>query len=343
MAWVWADLPIGRAVRLTGISPAALALLLDTIPDDGPAVATYRPSSAPSVAAVLGEALAALEETALRLYPAWLPGAEHIRSAAGAGAAAARALARDRFGVSGVFAGDLAVRALLHQPPAAAAIPAEVRAAGLARVLAATYRRSAAALVIEVPAALSDAGQQTLIGAAEWLADHAPLGVWLVGEPLPADRLMSVRVTVPEAIARLEREAPSVAHEPDLPVLTVPSVAGVPNGASVTETALEAALRQHPWACGRVWHQRYQPTPLDLLRYLDVLWPSEKLVVEADGDEHRGRLKWADDRLRDNMLQRHGYQVLRFPNERIATDLAGVLNDIRTQLERRRPTPNRKE
>jgi len=337
VGWCWADLPVDRAVRLTGLSPGALALMLDPIPDDAPAVVTYRPSSAPSVTAVVTEALDAIESAALRLFPVWLPGAEHITTPAGAGAAAVRALARNLAPHRGNFLPDLAERGLRRQPPAAGRYSAEVRTAGLARVLASTYDRSSAALVVEVPSGLSVASQETLVGAAEWLASHGPMGVWLIGGELPTDRLMTHRVRPPDAVSRLEREALPVDHEPELPVLTVPPVAGTPNGASPTETALEAALRQHEWANGRVWHQRYQPTPLDLLRYLDLLWPAEKVVVEADGDEHRGRLKWADDRLRDNLLQRGGYKVLRYPNDRITSDLAAVLHDIRTHLLQRRP------
>jgi very-short-patch-repair endonuclease len=340
VAWTWADLPVGRAVRLTGASPAALALMLDPIPDGAPAIVTFRPSSVPSMAGVVVEALDALEAAALDLYPAWLPGAEHIASPAGAGVAAVRALARNMADGSGHFLADLAERALRGQPPAASGHRAEARTAGLARVLAATYRRSSAALVVEVPAGFSTAQQETLIGAAEWLAGHGPMGVWLVGEPLLDDRLMTFAVRLPEAVERLERETPPASEELDLPVLSVPPVAGTPNRVSSIEMALEMALQQHPWARGRVWHQRYQPTPLDLLRYLDVLWPAEKVVVEVDGEEHRLPLKWADDRLRDNMLQRDGYKTLRYPNARIASDLAAVLADIRAHLlQRRTPAP----
>jgi very-short-patch-repair endonuclease len=62
----------------------------------------------------------------------------------------------------------------------------------------------------------------------------------------------------------------------------------------------------------------------------------EKVVVEVDGDEHRSRLKWADDRQRDNLLHLAGYVVLRFPNDRVAMDMAAVLNEIHMQLDLRR-------
>jgi very-short-patch-repair endonuclease len=338
VAWSsWADLPVDRAVRLTGASPDALALTLDPIPDDAPAVVIYRPSAARSVAAVVTEALDELEAAALQLFPAWLPGAAGVTSPAGAGVAAVRAVARSLADHGGSFLPDLAERALRRQPPEPGRHPAEVRVAGLARVLAAAYSRSTSALLVAVPTGLSASDQETLVGACEWLAHNGHMGVWLAGGgALLDDRLMSYPVRLPEAVERLERDTPPVDDEPKLPVLTIPSVAGTPNGGSPTERTLEAALAQHSWAYGRVWHYRYQPTPLDLLRYLDVLWPLEKVVVEVDGDEHRGRLKWVDDRQRDNLLHLAGYVVLRFPNDRVAMDMAAVLNEIRMQLDLRR-------
>jgi hypothetical protein len=78
--------------------------------------------------------------------------------------------------VSPLFEADLAERALCRKSPAAGGYPAETRAAGLARVLAATHDRSSAALVIEVPPGLSRASQETLIWCGEWLADHGRHG-----------------------------------------------------------------------------------------------------------------------------------------------------------------------
>lgn len=342
MAQRWADLPVGRAIRLTGTSPAALALMLDPLPDDAPAVVTYRPADAVSVAAVVGEALDELEQAAVRLFPVWLPGADGVTSPAGAGVAAVRALARSMAPASahyGPFLADLAERALRRQAPRHGRFSSEVRAVGLAKVAARAYDRTSAALVVVAPGELSTVASEILVGACVWLGEHARLGVWLIGaKPPSADRLMPYRITVPGYVTELERGVAESIEEPGLPTLSIPAVAGLPAGGSTAEQALEQALAQHPWATGRAWHQRYQPTELDLLRFLDVLWEREKIVVEVDGPEHRACLKWADDRRRDNQLQRDGYIVLRFPNERIATDTASVLHDIHTHLRLRRST-----
>jgi very-short-patch-repair endonuclease len=359
MRQVWPDLPVGRAIRLTGASPDALALMLDPLPDGAPAVVTYRPASAPSLAAVTGEALDELERAAIRLFPVWLPGAEAVAGPAGAGAAAVRALARSMAPLAaqyGPFLADLAERALRqhatsghipvpgaggHSAGRRVGFAAEVRAAGLAKVVASAYGRDSAALVVIAPDGLGEAESSMLVGACEWLAAHGRLGVWLTGAEYPATEcLMPHRIAVPQPIKELEAVTVEIPDDrKPLPTLSVPAVAGSPASGSLWERALEAALAGKPWAHGRVWHQCYQPTPLDIQRFVDILWEREKLVVEVDGDEHRrNRLKWEADRRRDNRLQRDGYDVLRFPNERIDTDLVAVLHEIETHLCLRRTT-----
>ena len=345
MVQVWSDLPVGRAIRLTGAHPDALALLLDPLPDDAPAVVTYRPRGVVSVAAIVREAVDELEQACVRLFPVWLPGSEGITGPAGAGTAAVRSLARSVAPASahyGPFLADLAEHALRGRVPVRQRFAPEVRAAGLARVVARAYDRASAALLVIAPDGLGPTARDVLVDACEWLADRGDLGVWLVADDtVVIERLMPVRVAVPSRLAELD-QSPSPADPvlagpaPDLPTLSIPQVAGSPTGGSPSEQALEVALARHEWATGRVWHQKYQPTDLDVLRFFDLLWEREKVVVEVDGPEHRTRLKWTDDRLRDNQLQHDGYIVLRYPNERIGADLAAVLHDIHAHLSRRR-------
>ena len=51
-----------------------------------------------------------------------------------------------------------------------------------------------------------------------------------------------------------------------------------------------------------------------------------RLIVEADGPAHLTRVEY--DRARDAWLRAQGFRVLRFPNEKIATDRHGVLSRI---------------
>jgi very-short-patch-repair endonuclease len=218
--------------------------------------------------------------------------------------------------------------------------PAEVRAAGLARVIADAYGRRSAAVLIEVPAGLSPAGEVALVGAAEWLADRGRFTVWLAGAPLLAmDRIRKVAVTLPAPLVRLAamaapRDEPSD-HEPR-PIVSFPPLAGSPRSDSAAEQALERALSPHMWAEGREWNRTYEATDLAREYRLDLCWSKERVVVEVDGPDHRQRFKWADDRARDVHLQMYGYQVLRFPNEEVLGDVPLVVRRIHHVLSRRR-------
>jgi Protein of unknown function (DUF559) len=85
--------------------------------------------------------------------------------------------------------------------------------------------------------------------------------------------------------------------------------------------ALEAALAACDWAVGRVWNQTFQPHILANLIRVDLLWADERCVVEVDGPDHCGILKFEADRRRDVHLQLEGFAVLRFTNDQILGDV----------------------
>jgi very-short-patch-repair endonuclease len=58
----------------------------------------------------------------------------------------------------------------------------------------------------------------------------------------------------------------------------------------------------------------------------DFVCRSRKLIVELDGDSHLE--KEESDRLRDLELNRLGYAVLRFTNDRVMDELDEVLGEI---------------
>ena len=71
--------------------------------------------------------------------------------------------------------------------------------------------------------------------------------------------------------------------------------------------------------------------PID--RYIvDFVCIGAKLVVEADGPGHCTPEQADYDRGRADLLLEMGYCVLRFPNERILNDLAGVLAETGAAL-----------
>lgn len=337
----WRDLPVGRAVRLVGASPAALALALAQSPDDAPAVVTYRPRPDPATTVeVVRGVLNELEKAATDLFPAWLPEAEGITGPGGAGIAAVRALAmRSALATSqfGPFLADLAERALRGAAPQAWRFSPEVRAAGLAKVLAASYCRQAAAVLLVVPDGLTGDGELALVAGCDWLAHRGELGVWLVGAPLSTvDWLTSVPVRLPVAVAELERDVTPRSAGTALPTVWYPPLAGRPHPASAAEHALEEALAPLSWAAGRAWNQTYHPHPLAMPVRLDLLWQAERCVVEIDGPEHREPLRFEADRRRDVQLQLAGYAVLRFTNAQVARDLELVVSEIERLIKARR-------
>jgi very-short-patch-repair endonuclease len=59
---------------------------------------------------------------------------------------------------------------------------------------------------------------------------------------------------------------------------------------------------------------------------------SERLVIELDGDTHGGREAY--DAARTRSLEERGYQVLRFTNTDVMTNMDGVLSAILIALGR---------
>ncbi|MEV7010092.1 DUF559 domain-containing protein [Streptosporangium sp. NPDC051022] len=306
-----------------------------------------------------------LERAVVGLFPAWLPGAEEIDGSGGTAVAAVRELARRA--ASGhrhlaSFLAELAVRSLTgaafrdRRPDAA-----EVRAEGLALVFAASFRRSRTALLVQVPGGLSPAEEEALVAAGEWLVQRDGLGVWFTGAaPVAVDRIRTVTVrpaVLPGLPARAVRPAhparPSQTAYPARPAPPAPSpdpepapsrpagspaTAGRPHPASLVESALERALSSQVWAEGRAWNQTYQPHPLANPIRVDLLWRTERCVVELDGPEHRRPDRLAEDRSRDARLREDGYAVLRFSNERVMADMPAVLRELKRFLKAHRGT-----
>jgi hypothetical protein len=339
---LWGELPIGRVVRLEGATAAALALTLVPLPANAPAVVIYRPRPPESAGEVAAAALDELDGAALGLFPAWLPNAEGICGPGGAGVDAVRTIAmRTAPGTAqfGPFLADLAERALRGVRSSSGRFSPEVRAAGLAKVIARSYGRSAAALLVEVPADLNGAGEQALVAGCEWLAQRGRLGVWLAGGPLSTVDWISPRhVRLPEPAASIALAARAVRPPPATaaPVVTYPPVVGRPHPASRAERVVEEALALLPWAAGRAWNQTYQARPLEPPVRLDLLWRAARCVVEFDGPEHLEPLRYEADRRRDRLLQQDGFAVARFTNDQVGRDLVAVVSQIEQLVTARR-------
>jgi hypothetical protein len=104
------------------------------------------------------------------------------------------------------------------------------------------------------------------------------------------------------------------------------------------ERAVERALEPLPWAAGRAWNQTYQARPLEPPVRLDLLWRTERCVIEFDGPEHLEPLRYEADRRRDRLLQQNGFAVVRFTNDHVGRDLAAVVSHIEQLVTARRRT-----
>ncbi|MGW4644733.1 endonuclease domain-containing protein [Sphaerisporangium sp. NPDC004334] len=377
MAESWAEVPGERVVRLfpahAGFSVAEDDVALWSLSGDAPAILRHRAVPARTVPETVAAIMCAMESAAFETFPTWVPGARAIAGPGGAGARAVRALAlraASDGGHHGPFLADLAEAALRGGPPSRPRFAPEVRAAGLARVLAAASGRPRAAILVEVPAGLPAAAEEVLVSACEWLAAHGRLGVWLTGAPLSSvDRVETLPLpgaplaAEPGAglaevfpLGRSTGAAAGAPHpgarEPDVrgrtapagrsarPAAEYPAAAGAPHPGSRAEKTLEAALSTRPWAAGRAWNQTYRPHPLANPIRIDLLWRRERCVVEIDGPDHHAVDRSTADRDRDAWLHRDGYAVLRVTNAQVLTDIDAVVGRVeRFVLARRDRTP----
>jgi very-short-patch-repair endonuclease len=334
----WSVVPHDRVVRVRGLSPEELAVALDPLPPDAPVVIRYQPPSvAPSISAVVDEVLDRLEVIARQLFPAWLPDAHLVDTTSDLDRRVVRTLAHRRALGSehfGPFLADLAEAALLGRP-VDRRFPPELRARGMLRVLREAYRRDGVVLMIESTAEPA-ADEQRLTTVCEWLANHGGFGVWLIGDTQSSnDRFPTATLQLRPPLATPVR---GVDHAVPPPI-EFPPLAGRPHPASLAEQTLERCLTQCEWATGRIWnqvHSRQVDGALATPMRVDLMWLDERCVVEIDGPDHRGGLKYADDRRRDNALVLDGFAVLRFTNEEIVDDPRRVLAVIEELLSARR-------
>lgn len=344
MTWSWAELPTDRVVRLIGANADVLSLSIDPLPDDAPVIVTYVAGESCSAVEMVAEVLCELEMAAVGLFPAWLPGAEGIDAPGGAGVSAVRALALRAASVTdhfGPFLADLAELSLESAREGGSRrsvrFGPEVRAAGLARVLAASFDRRHASILLQVPEGLPASAEEVLVAGCEWLAHRGELGVWLTGAPLVVvDRVEPMAVRLPAELAGLALGVPSSPEAPATRAIGYPAVAGMPHPASRAEKVLETALASCDWAAGRAWNQTYRSHSLANPIRVDLLWRNERCVVEVDGPEHRTPLIFAADRRRDVQLQLDGFAVLRFTNSHVMTDTETVVRQMERLLQSRR-------
>ena len=95
--------------------------------------------------------------------------------------------------------------------------------------------------------------------------------------------------------------------------------------ATEVEKRLWRALREPP---SQHRFRRQHPVGRHVV---DFACPGLKLAIELDGGQHAFQRE--ADEARANEIARHGYRVIRFWNGDVVTNLSGVLERIRQELE----------
>ena len=73
---------------------------------------------------------------------------------------------------------------------------------------------------------------------------------------------------------------------------------------------------------------------------VDFYCPERSLVIEVDGDSHADARQIQKDRFRDEYLQTTGLTVVRYSNDEIVKNLAGVLEDLAARVNSDSTSPN---
>jgi hypothetical protein len=148
-----------------------------------------------------------------------------------------------------------------------------------------------------------------VVHAFEWLATKGNVAIAVLCRKLPPreppfDRLIYGAQSVrPEILSPTQVETASeVAGSESLDVpsvsLLLPPVHGRPHPQSAIEQRLSKMIEADDELMSKfVFNARVEDVSLKLPK-VDLLWAEGRLVIELDGDEHRGRRAYRDDRHR---------------------------------------------
>jgi very-short-patch-repair endonuclease len=171
-----------------------------------------------------------------------------------------------------------------------------------------------------------------LAKAALWLADQEKIRVVLLVPPALAhhEELASV------GYSTLELQLPVLTESLDTSVKVVLGQRGSPHPASQVEQLLAKRLESDAELRSLLSFNQPVQSIMGHSFRVDLLWEEGKLIVEIDGDEHRGRHQYTADRQRDYELMISGYLILRISNDQVMSDSELVLQMIRDVVRFRR-------
>lgn len=283
--------------------------------------------------AILDKLVAAV----LSLFPVWLPEAKYLEGPGGAGTSAVIDIARKAAGSSDLLSGFLermakaglnSERSVYH-----ADLPREVVARQCAKLLRRTYGVPHLILILNLDESATEAAKPVVNAAMNWFNAEGAWKVWLAQpnaeNAIVVDGLNNAAENKVGAVAlRCRHDTPRTIH--------LTPLAGQPSANSEAEQRLEARLSQLTWAHGRAWNVSWQASEMHNPIRVDLVWRSERCVIEIDGFDHLDPVKYAGDRRRDRDLQLSGFAVLRFTNDEVLGDVENVTRQIEKYIEFKR-------
>jgi hypothetical protein len=334
--------PGGSVVTLGGIDSTALRELIDEaeqIPD-GRRVLFVQLRPARSIEAYVEQVVAALAETAVRLWPIWFTDWSFAmcrndalgRQAAGVIAREAAALVPS---VSSTWAEAAVPLALAGRPPRVVGVPPAIELAQLSLAIS----RLGLVFVIDVGAATDAPNASVLTQALEGIARHSRAAVVaLFAEVPPLDspferilygaRQVITNANLGTAIAEPESAGSEIWLAP---------WRGAPHPLSKIEQRLAAMLGDDTELAGLFCFNWFIDTVHGSRPKVDLVWMDGRLVVELDGyPDHSTRQAFIGDRHRDYELALSGYTVLRLANDEVVQDFGRAVEKIRDLVRLRR-------
>jgi hypothetical protein len=313
-------------VVLGGLDSAAVRQLLDqeeSIPD-GRRTLFVQIRPAGNVADYIEQVIAALAETAMRLWPVWFNDVSFAmcrNDALGreaAGIIATETAVRSS-GISSSWAEAAARLALAGLPPRVAGVLPAVELAQLSLAIS----RDGLVLVLDVSGAEGAPGAVALPHALEWIAQHSRAGVIALFPEVPPldspfDRILyGARRVVADAEPEASGFAPNPREGNETGNWLVPW-RGLPHPFSEIEQRLAAMLGDDTELAELFCFNWFVDTVRGSRPKVDLVWIEGRLVVELDGySDHATRRAFIGDRQRDYELALSGYTVLRLANDEI--------------------------
>lgn len=313
----WSD---AKVVRLGDAVSASWvhAQLADV--GDGHVPLLYRPEPSPDSPRAAARLLDELAKVAVDLYPAWPPGGATLEEDGGASGLAVENLARELANRNASFAPFWihSVREARMGRTMRGRFTAEVEARGIPELLKLAWQRPGLVLLVE-PFEAEPPAHEALATALAWMAFHGRIAV-AIGPSSPGPYH---RFPVFDLVEHPDRDEPDTAGARG--GVEAPAPPGRPHPASDVEKLIYDALQGKPWAEDARFTQTLTIGAFGQKVIVDLLFTEAKVIVEFDGNEHRGRQKYARDRRRDSELTVQGYTVHRFTNDEIRADAHDVL------------------